>query len=69
MRKQFLFLLIILLIFSISTAFAGNNTTPIDNPTITIADEPTIEAIESGDSNISFEKGYRILCRMGQTFS
>lgn len=62
MRKQFLFLLIILLVCSISTAFAGNNTTPIDNPTITIANEPTIKAIESGDSNISFEKGYKGYC-------
>lgn len=62
MRKQFLFLLIILLIFSTSTAFAGNNTTPVDNPTITIADKPTIKAIESGDSNISFEQGYRGYC-------
>jgi len=62
MPKKFLFLLIFCLICSISIASAGNNTTTVDNPTTTILDAPTINAVESGDSNISFEDGYKGYC-------
>ena len=48
MRKQLISLLFILLIISLSTVAAENNT--------------TITAIESGDSNISFENGYKGYC-------
>lgn len=62
MRKTLITLLIILLITSIGVVGAGNNTTEIENPTITISDAPTIKVIESGDSNISFEDGYKGYC-------
>ena len=48
MRKQLISLFFILLVVSLGTVAAENNT--------------TITAIESGDSNISFEDGYKGYC-------
>lgn len=48
MRKQLISLLFILLVVSLGTVAAENNT--------------TITAIESGDSNISFKDGYKGYC-------
>lgn len=62
MKKQLIILLIILTIASLTTIYAGNNTTTIETPTIHTEEGATIEAIESGDSNISFENGYKGYC-------
>lgn len=62
MNKQFLMFFIFLLIASLSIVSAGNNTTEINNTTTLYIDEPTIEAMESGDSNISFTDGYKGYC-------
>lgn len=62
MNKQLIAFLIICAIASISTVYAGNNTTTIDTPTAHIEQGKTITAIESGDSNISFSDGYKGYC-------
>ena len=60
--KVKLLLLLAILIMAISPVMAGNNTTAVDNPTQYISDEPMTEALESGDSNISFSDGYNGYC-------
>lgn len=62
MNKQLIALLIICAIASISTVYAGNNTTAIETPTPHIEQGETVIAIESGDSNISFSDGYKGYC-------
>lgn len=62
MNKQLIALLIICAIASLSTVYAGNNTTTIDTPTAHIEQGETVIAIESGDSNISFSDGYKGYC-------
>lgn len=54
---------IILLMFLIGTAYAGNNTTEIepDSHSIEYSDNVSY-ALESGDSNISFSNGYHGYC-------
>lgn len=54
-----LLLILAIRIITVSPVMAGNNTTVVDNPTPYISDEPMTEALESGDSNISFADGYR----------
>ena len=60
--KLKLILLLAILIMAISPVMAGNNTTVVDKPTQYISDEPMTEALESGDSNISFSDGYNGYC-------
>ena len=60
--KLKLLLIMAILIMAISPVMAGNNTTVVDNPTQYISDEPMTEALESGDSNISFSDGYKGYC-------
>lgn len=60
--KLKLLLLLTILIIAISPVMAGNNTTVVDNPTQYLSDEPMTEALESGDSNISFSGGYNGYC-------
>ena len=60
--KLKLLLLLTILIIAIGPVMAGNNTTVVDNPTQYISDEPMAEALESGDSNISFSGGYNGYC-------
>lgn len=60
--KVKLLLIFAVLAITISPAMAGNNTTDVDNPTHYISYEPMTEALESGDSNISFSDGYRGYC-------
>ena len=55
-------ILLAILVMAVSPVIAGNNTTPVDNPTQYISDEPMTEALESGDSNISFSDGYNGYC-------
>ena len=62
MNKKLIILLIIFAIASLSTVSAGNNTTTVDNPIVVVEDGPTVEALESGDSNISFTNGYKGYC-------
>lgn len=62
MNKQLISFLIILLVISLGVVSAGNNTAPIEQPTMYISNGPTIQAIEGGDSNISFEDGYKGYC-------
>ena len=57
--NNFLFLLLFDLVNFISTE---NNTTEIEYPTNYVSYGEIIEAIESGDSNISFENGYKGYC-------
>ena len=59
MKKLILILLIFLFI---STASAGNNTTEIDDPTSVNLPKQPIEALESGDSNISFSNNFTGWC-------
>ena len=59
MKKLIFIILFFLLLSSVS---AGNNTTEIPNPTQHIEDTPTVIALESGDSNISFSDGYKGYC-------
>ena len=54
MRKQLIICLIICIVASLSIVSAGNNTEPIE--------QPTIQALEGGDSNISFADGYKGYC-------
>lgn len=61
MLKKTIFFIIILLMLT-STVFAGNNTTEVDHTTEYKTDLPTIKAIESGDSNISFQDNYKGYC-------
>jgi hypothetical protein len=60
--KVKLLLIFAILAITISPVMAGNNTTAVDNPTQYISDEPMTEALESGDSNISFSDGYKGYC-------
>lgn len=60
--KVKLLLIFAILAITISPVMAGNNTTNVDNPTQYISDEPMTEALESGDSNISFSDGYKGYC-------
>lgn len=60
--KVKLLLIFAILAITISPVMAGNNTTVVDNPTQYISDEPMTEALESGDSNISFSDGYKGYC-------
>lgn len=60
--KVKLLLILAILIIAITPVMAGNNTTVVDNPTQYISDEPMTEALESGDSNISFADGYNGYC-------
>lgn len=60
LKKTTLFIIIFLL--TITAVSAGNNTTIIDNPIEQKIDGPTIEAIEGGDSNISFQNGFKGYC-------
>lgn len=60
--KVKLLLIFAILAITISPVMAGNNTTDVDNPTQYISDEPMTEALESGDSNISFSDGYKGYC-------
>ncbi|WP_458404708.1 Cys-Gln thioester bond-forming surface protein [Methanobrevibacter sp.] len=60
--KMKLLLILAILIITVTPVMAGNNTTVVDNPTQYISDEPMTEALESGDSNISFADGYRGYC-------
>lgn len=62
MFKKLIIFSIICLIASLSIVSAGNNTSPIDNPTMYISEGETIQAIEGGDSNISFADGYKGYC-------
>jgi hypothetical protein len=55
-------LLIIILLFMLPVVAAGNNTVPVDNPTMLIEDCDTVVALEDGDSNISFTDGYKGYC-------
>ena len=57
-----LLILLAILIIAISPVIAGNNTTTVDNPTMYVSDEPVTEALEGGDSNISFSDGYKGYC-------
>ena len=57
--NNFLFLLLFALVNFISTE---NNTTEIEYPTNYLSNGEIIEAIESEDSNISFENGYKGYC-------
>ena len=59
MKKILLFFLIFLII---GCVVAGNNTTPVDNPSIYFNDGDMSQALESGDSNISFNDGYKGYC-------
>lgn len=54
MNKQLISFLIILLVASLGIVSAENSTELIE--------QPTIQAIEGGDSNISFEDGYKGYC-------
>lgn len=58
MRKQLIICLIICVIMSLNMVSAENNT----EPTIYVNNQPTIEALEGGDSNISFADGYKGYC-------
>lgn len=60
--KLKLLLILAILAITVSPVMAGNNTTVVDNPTQYISDEPMTEALESGDSNISFSDGYKGYC-------
>lgn len=60
--KMKLILIFAILVITISPVMAGNNTTVVDNPTQYLSDEPMTEALESGDSNISFSDGYKGYC-------
>ena len=60
--KVKLLLIFAILAITISPVMAGNNTTDVDNPTQYLSDEPMTEALESGDSNISFSDGYKGYC-------
>ena len=60
--KVKLLLIFAILAITISPVMAGNNTPDVDNPTQYISDEPMTEALESGDSNISFSDGYKGYC-------
>ena len=60
--KLKLILIFAILVITVSPVMAGNNTTDVDNPTHYILDEPMTEALESGDSNISFAGGYNGYC-------
>ena len=60
--KLKLLLIFAILAITISPVMAGNNTTVVDNPTQYSSDEPMTEALESGDSNISFAGGYKGYC-------
>lgn len=62
MNKQLIAFLIICIIASLTIVSAGNNTTPTHTPTPHIEPGSTIEATESGDSNISFSDGYKGYC-------
>ena len=52
----------LILFLCIGAAYAGNNTTTVDNPTVHLEDTETVTALESGDSNISFSDGYKGYC-------
>ena len=60
--KLKLLLILAILAITVYPVMAGNNTTDVDNPTHYISDEPMTEALESGDSNISFSDGYKGYC-------
>lgn len=61
--KGKMIIFIILLMFLIGTAYAGNNTTEIKHDSHTIEYSDNISyALESGDSNISFSNGYHGYC-------
>ena len=60
--KVKLLIILAILIIAVTPVMAGNNTTVVDNPTQYISDEPMTEALESGDSNISFTDGYKGYC-------
>lgn len=53
---------ILIFFLCIGAAYAGNNTTTVDNPTIHLEDAETVTALESGDSNISFSNRYKGYC-------
>ena len=55
-------IILIIMIASLSFVNAGNNTTTVDNPTTHTEEVKTVQALESGDSNISFSDGYRGYC-------
>ena len=61
MIKKSLIILIILITLC-GVVYAENNTEPILNPTMTFVEGDTIQALEGGDSNLSFSKGYKGYC-------
>jgi len=61
MIKKSLIILIILIALC-GVVYAGNNTEPILNPTMYLSDGDTIQALEGGDSNLSFSEGYKGYC-------
>lgn len=56
------FLFFLLLFALVNFIIAENNTTEIEYPTNYVSDGEIIEAIESENSNISFENGYKRYC-------
>lgn len=63
MNKKIIILLLIIFFVSLNIGYGGNNTSYVQNPTINIEEgAPIIIAIEGGDSNISFENGYKGYC-------
>ena len=55
-------IILLILIACCGIAYAGNNTEPILNPTMYLSDGDTVQALEGGDSNLSFSEGYKGYC-------
>lgn len=61
MLKKIIVMLFILIILC-GVVYGGNNTNDIPSPTMYVSEGQTIEALEGGDSNISFAGGYKGYC-------
>lgn len=62
MKKLIMVLLFLFIIGSLSVISAGNNTTTVDNVHIHYEDGEMVQALESGDSNISFSNDFKGYC-------
>lgn len=62
MKKLIMVLLFLFIIGSLSVVSAGNNTTIVDNAQIHYENGDMVQALESGDSNISFSDGFQGYC-------
>ena len=63
-KKRFVFIMLLILIFSLSVVYAGNNTTVVDplQPRTIDGSPNQVEASEDGHFNITFSDGYNGYC-------